>query len=103
MSRKKSAAASFLEALVGPPTFGGSLEAIRQGDELSQADFAARLGISKQHLCDIEKGRRGVSVERAAAWAKILGYSEALFVKLAVQDQLARAGLHYNVDLQRAS
>lgn len=103
MTKGKRAVARFLEELVGPLTFGGSVEAIRLGEESSQADFAARLGVSKQHLCDIEKGRRGVSVERAAAWAQLLGYSEPVFIKLAVQDQLARAGLLYEVDLRRAS
>jgi DNA-binding XRE family transcriptional regulator len=27
-------------------------------DEISQTDFAKKLGVSKAHLCDIEKGRR---------------------------------------------
>ena len=32
------------------------------------------LGVSRSHLCDVEKGRKVVSPERAAAWAKLLGF-----------------------------
>jgi hypothetical protein len=42
---------------------------------------------------DIEKGRKLVSSERAAAWAKILGYPDTVFVKLALQEQLDKAGV----------
>jgi len=31
-------------------------------EEMSQAVFAKRLGISSSHLCDIEKGRKVVSL-----------------------------------------
>lgn len=89
-----------IEALtraVGPLTFGKNLWAIREGEELSLREFGDKLGISSAKLCDIEKGRRGVSPERAAAWAKLLGYSEAQFVKLALQAQLDAADLAFEV------
>jgi len=57
-----------------PLTFGALLRAIRLGEEETLEAFAARLGETKQHLSDLEHDRRGVSVERAAAWAKVLGY-----------------------------
>ena len=85
-TKKKSDAMQFLESLVGELTFGGLIEAMRQAEEMSQVDFAKKLGISKQHLCDIEKGRKFVSPERAAKFAKILGHSEKSFVALALQD-----------------
>ena len=34
------------------------------------------LGVSRSHICDIEKGRKVVSPERAAKWANVLGYSD---------------------------
>lgn len=90
----------FLEDLTGGPlTFASNLRAIRQGEDLSLAEFAKRLGISRQHLHDVEHGRKAVSVERAAAWAKLLGYSEKQFVRLALQAALDRAGLNYKVAL----
>ncbi|MEK7333830.1 MAG: helix-turn-helix domain-containing protein, partial [Candidatus Binatota bacterium] len=57
-TEKKSDAMKFLESLVGELTFGGLIEAMRQAEEMSQVEFAAKLGISKQHLCDIEKRRK---------------------------------------------
>ena len=84
---KKSAARAFLEEVTGGPlTLADLLHAIRVGEEMSQAEFALRLGVSKSHICDIEKGRKGVSPVRAMEFARILKYSEHQFVRLALQD-----------------
>jgi transcriptional regulator with XRE-family HTH domain len=85
----------------GPLTFGRLLAAIRRGETETQAVLAARLGIPKQHLSDIEHGRRGVSVERAAAWATTLGYHPGQFVELALQAQVRAAGLPFTVTVAR--
>jgi transcriptional regulator with XRE-family HTH domain len=95
-------ASAFLEQLVGPLTFGKALRSIRLGEEMSLAAFAKQLGISRTNLSDIELGRRGVSVERAAAWAKVLGYHEGQFVQLALQAQLDQAGIKLRVDVRAA-
>lgn len=93
-------ARQFLEDLSGEPlTFGAFLRAIREGEGLSLARFAAPLKISRQHLCDIEQGRRAVTPGRAASWARALGYSEAQFVRLALQDQVSQAGLDLRVSV----
>ena len=89
-----------LEQLTGGPlTFDRLLRAIRMCDEISQQDFAEKLGISKQALCDIEKGRRAVNVEKAAHFAKTLGYPESRFVKLALQALVKEAGLDLRVEV----
>ena len=96
-------AVPFIAQLLGEPIILGSLmEAIRQGENESQAEFAARLGISRSHLCDIEKGRKVVSPERAARFADLLGYSSDQFVRLALQDAVDRAGLPYIVQVSAA-
>ncbi len=93
----------FLDKLVGEPlTFGGMLRTIRECDELTLAAFARKLAISRANLCDIEHGRKGVSVERAAKWARLLGYQERQFVALALQAELDTAGLKYSVELKAA-
>jgi len=100
---KKSSTVQYLEKLAGGPlTFGRFLRAIRLGDEVSQAEFAERLGISKAHLCDIEKERRSVGAARAWAWGKKLGYSPEQFVELALEANLAKDGLKYRVKLEVA-
>ena len=92
-----------LEKLIGGPLrFGQMLRAIRQGEKMSQVNFAAELGISKSHLCDIEKGRKTVSPARAAEFARKLGYSEKQFVRLSLQDQLEEAGLRLKVRIEAA-
>lgn len=104
-TRKKSpsAAVRFLENVAGGPlTLGGLLESIRAGEEQSQAELAERLGISRSHLCDIEKGRKTVSPARAAKFAKILGYGETQFVRLALQDMIDEAGLSLVVKIEAA-
>ena len=102
--QKKSDAMKFLEKITGGPlTLGGALEAIRLCEEESQSVFAKRLKISVQHLCNIERGHKVVSPERAVRFAKILGYSEKQFVRLALQDILNRKGLKkYHVLIEAA-
>lgn len=94
---------AFLEKLSGGPlTFAKLLRSIRAGEDMTQAEFAERLGISKQHLSHIENGRKVVSAERAARWAAVLGYAETQFVRLALQDELHRVGLRYTVSVDAA-
>lgn len=80
-------------------TLGKLIWAIRKADDISQIDFSEKLKISKQHLCDIERGRKSVSPELSAKYAKILGYSEEQFVRLALQDLVDRQGLNFDVKI----
>ncbi len=103
MATKKSKATRFLEELAGGPlTIGRYIHSIREGEEMSQVEFAKKLGISKSHLCDIEKGRKPISAARAARIAALLGYSEKQFVQLALQDAMERAELDYRVKIEAA-
>ena len=96
----KSPAAKYLEKILGGPlTFAKLMWSQRRCEDMSQADFAKLLGISKSHLCDIEKGRKSVSPKRAASFAKKLGYPEWQFVKLAMDAMLENDGLKYKVEL----
>lgn len=93
-----------LEDLAGGPlTFGRLLKSIRLSDEITQANMARKLGVTRQKLNDIEKGRRHVSLERAARLARELGYLEEQFVELALQDQIGQAGLRLRVRVDAAS
>ena len=95
---------AYLESLIGKRlTFGDHLSAIRQGDEMTQVDFAKRLGVSRHYLCDIEHNRRYVSPKAAAEFAEKLGYSSKQFVRFCLQDILDREGLALLVDIQNAA
>lgn len=100
MTTRKSKTMAFLDSIAEDKlTLGSLLSTIRECDELSQAALASRLSISKSHLCDIEKGRKSVSPERAARFARELGYSEEQFVRLALQQLIEVAGLKFQVAL----
>jgi transcriptional regulator with XRE-family HTH domain len=103
IKRRKSASMEFLEDLTGGPlSLGKFLQSIRLGEEMNQVKFSEQLGISKSHLCDIEKGRKLVSPERAVIFAKILNYSPEQFVRLALQDQIEKAGLKFKIKIDAA-
>jgi antitoxin HigA-1 len=105
MAKKQASknAIKLMERLTGGPlTFGKMLQAVREGVEQTLEAFAKRLGVSRQNLCDIEKGRKGVSPERAARWARLLGYPEAQWLRLALQAELDAAGLKYRVEIEAA-
>ncbi len=100
---KGSSAAEFFEkSRGGPLTFGAALAGVRHVEGLTQVEFAIKLRVSTAHLCDLEKGRRFVSVERAAALAKRMGHPQAYWVKLAIQDQINHAGLKLKVEVVAA-
>lgn len=93
-TKKKSTARQTLEKYTsGKLTIGRIISSTRLAHEVSQVDFAKKLGISISHLCDIEKGRKVVSAERAVKFAKILGLSQKQFIRVVLQDELNRAGL----------
>lgn len=102
-TKRMSPAMRSLQKAAGRPlTLGGLLESIRVGEETSQATFAKKLGVSPSHLCDIEKGRKVISPERAARFAKILGRSREQFVRLSLQELVDEAGLKMKVNVDAA-
>lgn len=79
------------------------IKTLRECEEETQAQFAKKLRITRQRLCDIEHGRSRISPKVAASFAKRLGYSESQFVRLALQDILERDHLRYVVELEQAA
>lgn len=103
MRTKKSPARKYLEKINdGPITFGQMIWGLRKSDDISQIDLAKKLKISKAHLCDIEKGRRTISIERAIEFANVLGYSPITFASRAMEDLARNAGLKVRIHLESA-
>src|SRR5205809_8032894 len=102
--RSSGSSASDLERelLGGPLTFGEAVEALRARDRITQAGFAKKVGISRQYLCDVEKGRRLVSPEQAARFAKAFGHPSHVLVQLALQDVIRESGLKLKVTVEAA-
>ena len=53
----------------GPLTLGQLIWSLRMSDEVTQVEFAKKLNISRQHLCDIERGRKPVSPKLTGQYA----------------------------------
>ena len=85
-------ALEFMDSLDGPMTMARLIDGLRECDALSHAEMARKLGISRQNLYAIERGK-AVSVARAASFAKRLGQSTKYFVMVAIGDELRRAGI----------
>ena len=66
-------------------------------------EYAKKLGLSRANLCDLEKGRKLITPERAARMAKKVGVPEKVLIQLAIQDSLHAARLKYTVELKAAS
>lgn len=59
---------------------GIKLKELREQRELSQEELAARLGVAQGTICDIERGRRGPSLELLAKISKFFGVSTDVFL-----------------------
>ena len=80
----------------------GSSSYHRETDEVSQADIARRVGVSRGLICDIEKSRRIPPAKLVVKIAKALGYSEKVLLKYLLQDQLREAKVKFRVVLEAA-
>ena len=104
MSTKGHSALKALERLTGGPlTLGEFLAAIRKGEGWSLAEMGSKLEVSRTHLWEIEHGRRGVGPDRAAKFARILGYNQEQMVELALQAMLDQLKLKLKVHVQRTA
>ena len=92
-----------LERRLGERTVAEFMRSWRLVHEVTQAEFARKLGISRANLCDIEMGRKGISPQRAADIAKRIGYSENVLIEMAIEEQLAAAGLKFSVVVKPAA
>jgi len=97
--KNKVKAKSILRTYLGPISFGEMLYSLRLTSNVNQVEMAKKLGISKQELCNIEKCRKLVSVERAKSFALALEMPPRTFAKYALQDQLNAAGIDGEVEI----
>lgn len=83
----------------GKLTLGKFILAIRECEEMAQVEFAEKLGCSKQYLCDLEHDRKNISPKMAVNYAKILGYSQEQFIRLALQNLVDRDEIRVTVGI----
>lgn len=92
----------YLEKISKKLTLGVAIRSIRLSEEETQTDFAKKLKVSTQYLCDLEHNRKIVSPKKAKKFADILGYSPEQFIALAIQDSLNHDGIHMLVEIKAA-
>lgn len=78
-------------------SFGDFIKNYRLGEEMTQAELAVMLGISKQRVCDIEKSRFNVSLKLCKEIASKLNLPAEWLGKLALQDLINSEGLDLRV------
>ena len=103
MNIKKLHGIERLAERFGRMSVGMFLSAFRESEGHSQTEYAKKLGLSRANLCDLEKGRKLISPERAAKLAVKMGVPEKVLIQLAIQDSLHEANLKYVVELKAAS
>jgi transcriptional regulator with XRE-family HTH domain len=103
MNTKKHYTTADLEKDFGPLTFGRALESFRLCEEYSLTQLAKKLKISPQSLCDLEKGRRIPSVNRAVEIAMKLNEPLETWVQLALNDILREADLNFKIEIKKVS
>jgi|GEM_PF-3402018 len=79
-------------------SFGQMLRSLRECEEWSQKELAARLEVSPQFLSNVENDRKQVGVAFARKVDEALGgFGLAVLVQLLLRDQLRREGLDAEV------
>jgi transcriptional regulator with XRE-family HTH domain len=101
--KRKAFGSKDLEKRLGKLTVGEFLHTWRVSEEMSLANFGKLVSMSVTNLCDIEKGRKGVSPEKAEQIAKAIGVPRALLVRLSIEESLRAAGLRYTVEIKPAA
>ena len=101
--RRKTFGSKDLERRLGKLAVGEFLHTWRVSEEISLAEFGKLVGMSVANLCDIEKGRKGVSPEKAEQIAKAIGVPAELLIRLSIEESLRAAGLKYSVQIKPAA
>ena len=88
-----------LAATIAATTFGGLVRAMRETDEITQAELARRLGVSRQFLNAVELERSQVGLDFAKRVADALGYSAEPFADVLIRELRKKAGIECGVSL----
>ena len=83
----------------GALSVGDLLLAYREGEGVSQLALAKTLGLSKQRLCDFEKGRRLPSLRSAFDFGKKLKRHPETWVLVVIEEMLRRERLDIKVSI----
>lgn len=99
MSSKSMA---FLDSIRGAPfTFSVMVKAYRTRESLTQEEFASIVGVKKSYISNVENQRDYVTIEQAIRFATALNEPVNLWIKVALQDMILRAGYNCEIELKK--
>lgn len=94
----ESARASF-NKLLGQINFAQILKSFRECEDMTQAEFARQIGVSRQFIHDIEKGKKLPPLSFAIKASKVLGFEDYTFVSAHLTEQLKLNGIKGRVQV----
>jgi DNA-binding XRE family transcriptional regulator len=71
-------------------TFGQLVNSMRECDNISVANLAKKVGVTRQFLHAVETGKRDGNLDLAMKIAEALGYPECFFLEACVNDMLRK-------------
>ncbi len=100
MKKKKLIAEQQLEKILGEKfSFAMMMRAYRTREDLTQEELSKKIKVPKSYISNLENKRDFVTVDQAKKIAKILKEPVELWVEVALQDMLDRAGINAIVKL----
>ena len=97
-------AKEFLAELTGGPMgFGEMLASHRECEGVTLQEFADRMEMTRQRVCDYEKRRKLPSPEMAWKMGEMLGYSGPQFARSAIEEAFQRNGILASVTISARS
>jgi transcriptional regulator with XRE-family HTH domain len=81
-------------------SFGEFVRDIRECDEISQAELAKRMRVSRQFINAIEKDKANVSLDMVIKISRALGYPYEPFIEIFLNDILRKSGIKKVVHLE---
>ena len=73
--------------------FGVALRGYRTMCDLTQKQLADKLETTTNRINGLEHGQHLISIKKASEYAKLLEEDKSLWVAIAIQDQLQKAGI----------
>lgn len=94
---------NYLDVVWDNATIGNMIASLRQCDDLSQTELAAKVGVSKQFLSNVENNKKTIGIKFIQKIADALDYPVEPFLELLVRDQIKKEGLKVQVKITAVS
>lgn len=93
-------AEQFLVTNFAQPSIAFIIKDYRELYDLTQKEFGEKIGASKQHVNNIEKGLTKLSIEKAIEYAEKIDEPITMYIKASIADSLKKAGHEeFNIEL----